>query len=249
MKPYVENFILDKMKEYNKKISQGNSGSYKIVKKECNDNIIDGYLYKRESDKKESVIELLNNDNLVMRLGHKEIESTFQIIKYARGKVGIVGLGLGYAAQEMAKKDEVTEVIVYEISSDVIKLYRNNFGENEKIKIIQGDAFKAEKQSFDYFYVDIYNYVLSLKVVEDYKFFMKLHDIEEYVFCGVEHFLLSCSYDEIIWVYIPETWMDMAKAISTALSMSGYIEGYSQLEEKLVSDVLAEFKVVFNEEL
>ena len=117
---------------------------------------------------------------------------------------------------------------------------------------IQGTGtyhLQGKSESFDYFYVDIYNYVLSPKVVDDYKFFMKLHNIEEYVFCGLEHFLLSCSYEEIIWVYIPETWMDMAKGISTALSISGYIKGYKQLDEKLVSTVLAQFKEVFNEEL
>lgn len=248
MKPYVEEFIVDKMKEYNKKISQGSFGSYKIVKKEENNNIIEGYLYKREGNK-EFVIELLNDNNLVMKLGHKEIESTFQIIKFAKGRVGIVGLGLGYVAQEIAKNQDVKEIIVYEISKEVIELYRNNFGENKKIKIIQGDAFKAESQSFDYFYVDIYNYALSPKVVDDYKFFIKLHNIEDYVFCGLEHFLLSCRYEEIIWVYIPETWIDMAKGISTALSISGYIKGYEQLNEKLVSNVLAQFKEVFNEEL
>ena len=248
MKPYIEDFVADKMKEYNRKISQGSFGNYKIVKKEENNNIIEGYLYKREGNK-EFVIELLNKDNLVMKLGYKEIESTFQIIKFAKGRVGIVGLGLGYVAEEIAKKQDVTEVIVYEISKEVIKLYKNNFGENKKIKIIQGDAFKAKSENFDYFYVDIYNYVLSSKVVEDYKFFMKLHNIEDYVFCGLEHFLLSCSYEEIIWVYIPETWMDMAKGISTALSISGYIKGYEQLDEKLVSNVLAQFKEVFNEEL
>ena len=181
MKPYVEDFIADKMKEYNKKISQGSFGNYKIVKKEENNNIIDGYLYKREGNE-EFVIELLNEDNLVMKLGHKEIESTFQIIKFAKGRVGIVGLGLGYVAQEIAKNQDVKEVIVYEISKEVIKLYKNNFGENKKIKIIEGDAFKAESQRFDYFYVDIYNYILSSKVVDDYKFFIKLHNIEEYVF-------------------------------------------------------------------
>ena len=248
MKPYVEEFIVDKMKEYNKKISQGSFGSYKIVKKEEKNNIIEGYLYKREGNK-EFVIELLNDNNLVMKLGHKEIESTFQIIKFAKGRVGIVGLGLGYVAQEIAKNQDVKEIIVYEISKEVIELYRNNFGENKKIKIIQGDAFKAESQSFDYFYVDIYNYALSPKVVDDYKFFIKLHNIEDYVFCGLEHFLLSCRYEEIIWVYIPETWIDMAKGISTALSISGYIKGYEQLNEKLVSNVLAQFKEVFNEEL
>lgn len=248
MKPYVEEFIVDKMKEYNKKISQGSFGSYKIVKKEEKNNIIEGYLYKREGNK-EFVIELLKDNNLVMKLNHKEIESTFQIIKFAKGRVGIVGLGLGYVAQEIAKNQDVKEIIVYEISKEIIELYKNNFGENKKIKIIEGDAFKAESQNFDYFYVDIYNYVLSSKVVDDYKFFMKLHNIEEYVFCGLEHFLLSCSYEEIIWVYIPETWMDMAKEISIALSISGYIKGYEQLDKKIVSNVLAQFKEVFNEEL
>lgn len=248
MKPYVEEFIVDKMKEYNKKISQGSFGSYKIVKKEENNNIIEGYLYKREGNK-EFVIELLKDNNLVMKLSHKEIETTFQIIKFAKGRIGIVGLGLGYVAQEIAKKQDVKEIIVYEISKEVIELYRNNFGENKKIKIIEGDAFKAESQNFDYFYVDIYNYVLSSKVVDDYKFFMKLHNIEEYVFCGLEHFLLSCRYEEIIWVYIPETWMDMTKEISIALSISGYIKGYEQLDKKIVSNVLAQFKEVFNEEL
>ena len=32
MKPYVEDFIIGKMKEYNKKISQGSFGNYKKVK-------------------------------------------------------------------------------------------------------------------------------------------------------------------------------------------------------------------------
>ena len=143
MKPYVEEFIVDKMKEYNKKISQGSFGSYKIVKKEENNNIIDGYLYKREGNE-EFIIELLNDNNLVMKLSHKEIESTFQIIKFANGRVGIVGLGLGYVAQEIAKNQDVKEIIVYEISKEVIKLYKNNCGENKKIKIIEGDAFKVE---------------------------------------------------------------------------------------------------------
>ena len=36
--------------------------------------------------------------------------------KMAKGKVGVVGLGLGYAVEEMAKKPEVEEITVYEIS-------------------------------------------------------------------------------------------------------------------------------------
>lgn len=39
----------------------------------------------------------------------------------------------------------VEEVIVYEISEDVIELYNKNFIKNEKIKIIKGDVFKVER--------------------------------------------------------------------------------------------------------
>ncbi len=45
----------------------------------------------------------------------------------AKGKVGVVGLGLGYVVEEMAKKPEVEEITVYEISKEIIELYYENF--------------------------------------------------------------------------------------------------------------------------
>ena len=60
-------------------------------------------------------------------------------------------------------------------------------------------------------------------------------------------FLLSCKYDEIVWVYVPETWMAMCKDLSEALDQSGYIKFYEQLDEELVSKVLAGFKEVLNQ--
>ena len=69
--------------------------------------------------------ELLCNNDSVMKIDAKEIQGAYESIKLAKGRVGIVGLGLGYTAWEMAKKDEVTEVIVYEVSKDVINLYIN----------------------------------------------------------------------------------------------------------------------------
>ena len=136
---------------------------------------------------------------------------------------------------------------MYEISKDVVELYKRNFGENEKIEIIVGDAFNASKDSFDFFYTDIYEYKLSMQVVEDYIKLNKLHDIKEYSFFGMEHFLLSCKYDEIVWVYVSETWMAMCKDLSEALDQSGYIKFYEQLDEELVSKVLAGFKEVLNQ--
>lgn len=248
MEPFDKEFILAKMNEYNLKINESNIINLKIIKTFNNEDIIDGYLYEKKEQNKSPAIDLLEDDKIVMRLNYKEIEGSFQAIKSSKGKVGIVGLGLGYIVQEIAKKDEVDEIIVYEKNPNIIEIYKNNFQNDPKIRIIFGDALKAKRESFEFFFVDIYRYELSLDVVDDYKKFNKIHQIKEYSFWGIEHFLLSCSYEEIIWVYIPENWMIMSKNISGALESSGYIDYYKPLDEKLVSKVLSEFKIILNED-
>lgn len=247
MKPFDIDFILEKVNEYNGKISTNEVGNYKIVKSDFNDSE-EGYLYNKKLNIEIKVPELLVGDESIMKINPKEIQGAYESIKYAKGKVGIVGLGLGYTAQEIAKKEDVTEVIVYEISKEVVELYYNNFDKDNKIKIIIGDAYKAQKESFDFFYVDTYGYELSNKVIEDYKKYNKIHDIEEYTFWGLEHFLLSCRYEEIVWVYIPELWMEMSKKLFTALSDSQLLSSYSQLDPELVSNILSQFKDIFDEE-
>lgn len=182
-----------------------------------------------------------------MRLTPLEIQASYFAIKMARGKVGVVGLGLGYVVEEMAKKAEVEEVVVYEISQDVIDLYYSNFKENPKIKVICCDALEAESKEFDFFYVDIYEYKLTSQIVDDYKKFNEIHNIEDYSFFGMEHFLLSCSYTEIVWVYIPENWMESSRKAFEAIQESNLLEYYEKLDEKLVSQVLEEFKIVLND--
>jgi hypothetical protein len=147
----------------------------------------------------------------------------------------------------MAKKDEVEEITVYEISQDVIDLYYCNFPKNKKIKILCCDAFKAEGKKFYFFYSDIYEYKITSKIVEDYKKFNDIHEIEEYSFFGMEHFLLSCSYTEIVWVYIPENWMESSRKAFEAIQESNLLEYYKKVDENLVSQLLAEFKVVLND--
>lgn len=247
MKPYDEKFIIDKIKEYNSQIKVNEIGKYKILKRDGLKGIIDGYLYEKEGQLNTEVPELIGEDIIWMRISPKEIQGSYGFINVARGRIGIAGLGLGYTVQEVAKKDEVKEIIVYEISQDVIDLYNSNFKHNNKIKIIHGDAFKAKGEEFDFFFSDIYEYKVSLKVVEDYVKLNNIHNIKEYLFFGVEHFLLSCSYDEIVWVYIPENWMKITKMLSSTLEESGYIKYYKKLDEKLVSEVLEGFKLIFNE--
>lgn len=246
MKPYNKKYVIDAIKKYSNKIKAEKIGQAEVKKINGIQGIIKGYMYEIEDEINEDILELHINNNICMKLTQLEVESSYMPIKMAKGKVGIVGLGLGYVVQEMAKKKEVKEIIVYEINQDVIDLYNSSFKKNKKIKILCEDAFKAESDNFDFFYVDIYEYELSKKVVEDYIALNNLHKIEEYTFWGMEHFLLSCKYEEIVWVYIPEHWMCMSRKLAEKLDESGYIKYYKPLDEKLVSDVLADFKVALD---
>lgn len=246
MKPYNKNFVFQEMTRYNNLINPGTCGDYRIVKNIIKEQNLQGYMYENNEEYNIDVIQLYKNDVSLMKLTPKEIESSYATIHFAYGKVGIVGLGIGYVVQEIARKCDVKEVIVYEISEEVISLYNQNFQKNEKIKIIKGDAFKVEKEKFDFFYVDIYEYKLTSKVVKDYKILNELHEIEEYAFWGLEHFLLSCKYEDIVWVYIPENWISMSKKAYESLDASGYIKTYKPLDENLVRKILLEFKDVLN---
>lgn len=247
MKPFDKSYVLNKIKEYNNKISKKKIGNYEIKGIDGLKGVIQGYLYKKEDELDVEILELHGPDHIWMRLTPLEIEASYFAIKMAKGKVGVVGLGLGYVVEEMAKKPEVEEIIVYEISKEVIDLYYNNFPKNNKIKVICGDAFKAESRKFDFFYADIYEYKITSQIVEDYKKFNEIHNIEEYSFFGMEHFLLSCSYTEIVWVYIPENWMESSRKAFEAIQESNLLDYYEKLDEKLVSQVLEEFKSVLND--
>ena len=180
MIPFEKSYYIQKIKDYENKIKEKKLNKYSILK--TNIKNPKKYLYKDLNDSKVSIIELRENENIMMSISPYEIQGSFEAIKWAYGKVGIVGLGLGYVVQEILKKDDVEEVVVYEISEDIINLYRENFSKNNKLRIIKGDAFKAKRESFNCFYSDIYQYKLTKNVVEDYIKFNKIHSIDEYSF-------------------------------------------------------------------
>lgn len=246
MFPYREEFILEKLKEYKNTLKELIIGNYKI-KIDYIKNELNGYMYNKAINEDVMAYSLYKDDHKIMDISHREIESSYGSIRRASGRVGVVGLGLGYVAREMAKNPNVKKVVVYESSKEVIDLYRKSFKTHPKIKIINCDAYKAKKDTFDFFYVDIYEYELNERVVFDYKFFNELHEIENYTFCGMEHFLLSCAYDDLLYVYLPDGWLDVSRDYYEALKDSGYLEGYYELDEEMVSRVLKRFEKVFNE--
>ncbi|AQR97734.1 hypothetical protein [Clostridium saccharoperbutylacetonicum] len=246
MKPYNKNFVFQEMKKYNNLVNPGTCGDYKIVKNTMNKQDLQGYMYENSDDYDIDIIQLYRNNTCLMKLSPREIESSYNAISFSYGKVGIVGLGIGYVVQEIAKKTKVEKVIVYEDNEELIELYYQNFEENEKIKIIRDSALNASREIFDFFYVDSHKDQLTSEVVKDYIDFNKIHEIEEYAFYGLEHFLLSCKYEDIIWVYIPENWVAMSKRAYEALDASRYIETYKPLDEEKVKGILFQFKEILN---
>lgn len=246
MIPFEEEFYIDKLKIYYDKLR--NAKFNKLIINENYLNKLEGYLFAEDgllyNNNKLQILELINGKKKYMELSPKEVQGSFEAIKRVKGKVGIVGLGMGYFLQEILQKEEVTDIVVYEKDKDVISLYEANFKANEKVKLINCDAFEAQKETFDFFYVDIYNYELSKDVVDHFIKFNELHNIENYLFWGMEYFLLSCKVEKIAWIYVPELWMEMARDLFERFNDSRYIEYFKQLDEDLVRDILDGFAKV-----
>lgn len=209
-----------------------------------NNKNLNGYLYNKNEEYEDGTIELLIEDKLAMEISPREIQGACQIIKNAKGKVGIIGLGLGYITQEILKKDKVSKVIVYETNKDVIDIYYKNFGENPKLTILNEDGFNGKSDNFNSFIVDIYNYNIEDRVVEDYKILNEVHKIEEYYFFGFEHFLLSCPTSEIAFVYVPEYWTEAIERCYRQLMDNRYINNFAPLDEEKVTKILLGFKEI-----
>lgn len=242
MIPFDTKYIHEEIEKYTSNL-KGKKLIYnniKILMKSLNGKI-NGYIFHYE-DNLSIIPALYINDKEAMKLTPEEIIGCYTAHKYARGKVGIVGLGLGYFTLKVLENKNVTEVIVYESNREVIDFYYNSFGDNEKLKIIQDDAFKVSGEEFDFFFVDIYYNKLSLSVVEHYVHFNNAHHIQEYTFWGMERFLLSCKIEDILNVYIPELWMSMSRELFSKYNNSLYKDLFSPLPENEVEKVLVGFQ-------
>ena len=109
MVPYNIDYCEEKIKEYKNKIKENKKGDFIIRYSEGKE--FDGYLYEHKQSLKESPIELYEGEKLWMRISPHEIQGAFEGIKRAKGKVGVLGLGLGYFVQEIAKSDQVREML------------------------------------------------------------------------------------------------------------------------------------------
>lgn len=97
--------------------------------------------------------------SLVMSDTRMERVTNFEVIDKANGRVLIGGLGLGLLLRNMLEKDEVTEIVVVELSQDVIDIVAPVYTD-PRVKILQGDIdeWRPDKdEKFDTIYFDIWN--------------------------------------------------------------------------------------------
>ncbi|MGL4655546.1 MAG: hypothetical protein ACRCWM_06670 [Sarcina sp.] len=245
MTSYSASACENKIKAYKEFLKEGKLNNAEIIYTEI-PKVTDGYIYKRRKMLTEKPIELRYNGECVMELSVREVQGTKEAVSRAKGKCGVLGLGLGFYVQEIARKEDVTEVLVYEINSDIIELYNRNYPKNPKIKIIKGDGFKAERQEFDFFFADIYSYKVDEAVARDYAKLIKLHEIEEYSFFGLEKFLLSCPMEELMMVYMPDEWMDMTKRCYDRVDKLGQVKNIRKMKRNEALKVLKLLKEILN---
>lgn len=89
-----------------------------------------------------------------MSITFSEIMSQRSGVRAGRGKVFIGGMGLGWLAREVGRRDQVDEVVVVEKHVELAKFMRPNLKAEfpeKPVKVITGDAYEhLEKHGEDY---------------------------------------------------------------------------------------------------
>lgn len=112
---------------------------------------------------------LMRGRTVVMSNTRMEINTNYDFVRQANGKVLINGLGLGMILAAILTKPEVTEVTVVEKFQEVITLVGPTFSHDPRVKIIHADAleYKPPKgEKFDCVYHDIWDYICSDNLTE-----------------------------------------------------------------------------------
>lgn len=106
---------------------------------------------------------LVENQHIWMAIIPHEIRTMEAAVLEAKGRVLVLGLGLGYYPFMISAKDEVTSIVIVEKDAKIIEIFNEyllpQFPHAHKITTIQADAYdymRAHHHQFDYAFFDIY---------------------------------------------------------------------------------------------
>ena len=154
---------------YPNKIEFGNYAIYQLSSTNYVDSRVLNFYNYSGSLERESVVCLSNKSNeCIMSSNLFERLTNQNFIDTVKGDVIIFGLGLGLIIFPLLEDEEVTSITVIDNSIDIINNIGpiiKNYDVNDKLTIIQGDAFTYYQQlndvKFDIMYFDYWNIVDS----------------------------------------------------------------------------------------
>lgn len=165
--PYVKNIKFDSinLKHFSYKkvlIEKGYLFNADTIQDD-KDRELKDYLKLRALDKDIEALFLYQDDEEWMMSVPSESLTNDPYAKKAHGNVITFGLGIGYFTYMTLLNKKVKSITVIENSKEVINLFnkiKGQFPNNDKIKIINGDAYKYFNKKtldkYDYVYVDIW---------------------------------------------------------------------------------------------
>ena len=164
--PYLKNIQFENQSLGDFKLSHSSYAKYELMMYSTPENKYNGVMIPRIGtfDHKFKYPSIEEKNHTWMSVTPNEIFTMAQPIKEACGNVLTLGCGMGYYAYMVSEKEEVSHVTIVEKEPEVIELFATyilpQFGQKEKITIIQADAFdymnELEDGVFNYCFADIW---------------------------------------------------------------------------------------------
>jgi spermidine synthase len=123
-------------------------------------------IYRVSLDDGRSVRALFVGGVCFMNDGPEEMRDIAEVCKLARGRVLILGLGMGLLVEAMLKLPSVESVEVVELNPDVIRLIAPKVA-SPRVTVVQGNALSWEaRDCYDLIFADIWPTVHGSYVAE-----------------------------------------------------------------------------------
>ncbi len=190
-----------------------------------------------------SFLSIAKNNKTWMSITPHEINSMKEDIIKVKGKILVLGLGLGYFTFMASIKQDITNIDVIELDKDIISLFNNHlfnqFEYKNKINIINDDALSYltnnDLSSYDYIYIDIYH-----NSFDALYFYLKINNILENKSFDESKVLfwidkeIKCYIRRCLLTLIEETIYSNNNSNNTKDNDKRY-KHYKNIEDKLIN--------------
>lgn len=112
---------------------------------------------------------LIIDNDVVMSNTPMEVRTNMRAFHSASGRILINGLGLGMLVEKMLTKPDVEHITIVEMNPEVIALVGPVFENNDRVTIIEEDAFSYQPpkgEKFHFVWHDIWTFICSYNLTE-----------------------------------------------------------------------------------